>query len=117
MASKRRHEGYLQIDNRAGPGFDDEFARKSGLPAGAGRGNFEAPTYTCSHCQYVVVMNPLRTRERAYCRGCDHYICDACGIERAKTLTCRTFKQVIDEVLTAAEKQTDAHTNTSLLQL
>jgi predicted nuclease with RNAse H fold len=87
MTSKKRHEGYLLIDNRC-----------------AGFGMTENATYTCSHCDAVVVMNPLRTRERGYCRGCDKYICDNCNVIRARTFECRPMQRVIDEVLTAAEK-------------
>jgi len=39
---------------------------------------FEADTSTCSHCQRVVVLRADRTRARAYCAKCDHYICDGC---------------------------------------
>lgn len=38
----------------------------------------ERDTSTCTHCQCVVVLNPLRSRERGYCSKCDHYICDEC---------------------------------------
>lgn len=70
-----------------------------GLPAGAGRGMFEAPTCTCSHCQTVVILNPLRNRERAYCPKCDHYLCDGCGVIRAANGgECRTVKQIADEL-------------------
>jgi hypothetical protein len=88
MKSKRSHEGYLMVDNRAA-------AVAAGMPHGAGL--FEAPTYTCSHCQTVVIINPARNRERAYCRKCDHYLCDTCGAAAAQTGICRTFKQIIDE--------------------
>ena len=104
MNSKRSHEGYFMMDNRVNSGIPDELVVKQGLPAGAGKGLFEAPTYTCSHCQAVVVLNPNRQRERAYCRGCDHYICDACGVERAQSMTCKTFKQKIDEAMYQHEK-------------
>jgi hypothetical protein len=102
MTSLRSHEGYFLLDHVDSPGLSDEVILQAGLPVGAGRGKFEAPTYTCSHCQYVVVMNPKRNRERAYCKGCDHLLCDPCGAERAKTGVCRTFKQVIDETIHAA---------------
>ena len=102
MSSLRNHEGYLLLDHRNSPGFSDAVARKADLPVGAGRGVFEAPTYTCKHCQRIVVIEPKRTRERAYCRGCDHFICDPCGAERAGTGLCRTFDQVIDEMLNKA---------------
>lgn len=105
MKSKLNNTGYLMIDNR-NASVPDELTAKAGLPDYAGRGLFEAATYTCNHCHAVVLMNPARTRERGYCRGCDHYICDACATVRARTLECKTMNRVIDEVLTAAEKQT-----------
>ena len=61
MKTKRSHEGYLLIDNRC-----------SGGPV------LEMPTLTCSHCNQIMGVNPLRTRERGYCRKCDHYVCDKC---------------------------------------
>lgn len=79
-------EGWLSVDNRASGGKHVEMA-----------------TYTCKHCQRVVIMNPERVRERAYCRGCSHVICDGCAAIKAVTLRCVTFEQVIDEMLTAAE--------------
>jgi hypothetical protein len=107
MTSKRSHEGYLMIDHRHTAGVPDDILqadRSNPLPKGAGRGLFEAPTYTCSHCQTVVILNPLRNRERAYCRKCDHYICDTCGVTLSLTSQCRTFKQIIDEVQETADK-------------
>ena len=89
------------IDNRNSSGVPDELVVKSGLPIGAGKGLFESPTFTCNHCSRVVVMNPLRTRERGYCRGCDHYICDDCTAVRAQTMVCKTMLQAIDEAMTA----------------
>ncbi len=105
IKSLRNHEGELVIDHRSGAPVPDELIVASGLPAGAGRGLFECPTYTCRHCQRIVIINPKRNRERAYCRGCDHLICDECGAERARTMTCRTFEQVIDEVINSTLKK------------
>lgn len=102
--SKRSKEGYLMIDHRATQGVPDEIMVRDGLPIGAGRGLFETPTYTCSHCNHVVVMNPLRTREREYCRGCDSYICDGCGYLKKQGTPCKTFTQKGDEVLNAASR-------------
>lgn len=96
------------IDNRVNDGISDEMIAKmmgADMPIGCGRGMFEAPTVTCSHCQVIVVLNPNRQRERPHCRKCDHYICDKCGIALALTGICKPFKQVIDEVLEQAEKQ------------
>ena len=77
MKTKRSHEGYLLNDNRA-----------------SGGGVSELPTITCCHCQRIVVLNPLRTRERGYCRKCDHYVCD----DPACNLDCRPFKAMIDDL-------------------
>ena len=79
--------GYLDLDNR-----------------NAGQGRFEADTYTCTHCQRIVVMNPERKRERYKCRGCTHHICDPCAVARTAGAPCRTFAQIADEVLLMAEK-------------
>lgn len=104
MNSVRRHEGYFMMDHRGTEGVPDTLAVAAGLPAGAGKGLFEAPTYTCSHCQAVVIMNPDRKRERYHCRGCDHLICDNCAAARAAGAKCRTFKQIVDEAVEAAER-------------
>jgi hypothetical protein len=37
------------------------------------------PTLTCAHCNRVVVLHPLRERERSWCSKCDAYICDSAG--------------------------------------
>ena len=69
------------LDNRAGSG-----------------GLFESATITCSHCQRVVILNPERNRDRAYCPKCDHYLCDQCGAQRsASGGECITFNQIIEQ--------------------
>lgn len=105
--SQRQKEGYLMIDHRSTEGVSDALMRSVGLPPGAGKGLFEIPTYTCSHCETIVAINPDRRRDRAYCTGCDHLICDNCGAIRARTLKCKTMKQVVDEILATAERQVD----------
>lgn len=77
------HEGYLLNDNSATLGMG---------------GRVEFATLTCSHCQTIMVKNPLRTRERTFCKGCNHYICDSCSAIMQQTHKCKTFKQLIDEV-------------------
>src|SRR5260221_11085445 len=104
MKSKRSHEGYLLIDHRNSPGLTDAETHAGGLPAGSGRGMFEAPTITCSHCQTTLIVNPLRNRERGYCRKCDHYICDQCGVVLAATGICKPFKRYVDEQQELADK-------------
>lgn len=93
------------LDHSQTQSIPDEVVVAAGLPPGSGRGLFEAPTYTCSHCQVIVVMNPNRQRERGYCSGCDHQICDGCWGARAQGAKCKTFKQVMDEIISEAEKQ------------
>jgi len=95
MPSGVHREGYLLIDNRNSPGVPEELVRASGLlaptvPAGQ---MYESATKTCKHCGTVVVLNPLRTRPRNYCRKCDDYVCDnpACSFE------CVPLKRVFDE--------------------
>lgn len=90
MKTKRSHEGYLLIDNTNGPGVSAdmlaELERRAGkkamVPSVAAGKRLEMPLLTCSHCEQGLIVNPMRTRERAYCRKCDHYICDACDLIR-----------------------------------
>lgn len=86
--------GYMLVDNR----------NTDSLPPGTIR-FLEASTYTCTHCQRVVVMNPERKRERYKCQGCNHMICDGCAAIRAAGGPCKTFSQVIDEYLNNIEKE------------
>ena len=81
---KRALEGYLLIDHSASPGT-------AVVPEGR---KLEAPTITCSHCNAVYIMNPLRTRPRHYCSKCDHYVCDrpTCVME------CKPFSKVLDDI-------------------
>lgn len=91
-------EGLVTVDHRDSPGISDSLAVPNGMPIGTGKGLAELPTFTCSHCQAVVVMNPLRTRDRAYCTGCDRYLCDGCGAAKAQTGICRPYVKFIDEM-------------------
>jgi phage terminase large subunit GpA-like protein len=105
MESLKRHEGYMFIDNRNSPGIDDETMIKFGYPVGAGKGVYESATYTCSHCNAIVIIEPKRTRERGFCLGCGQRICDACNLIRAQTMECRTMKQIIEELQELDVKQ------------
>ena len=96
MSSKRRQEGWLMVDHRNSPGvpFNPALVGKP-LPLTAPSGQIlESATVTCSHCNVVVVLNPLRTRERGYCAKCDHYVCDTL----ACTVSCKPLKQLFDEL-------------------
>jgi hypothetical protein len=96
---KTSHEGCLMIDHRASPGLSDDEVRGLGLPAGAGRGLWEAPTLGCPHCGWVVVLNPDRKRERAHCYICDRYICDGCdAIRHESGYVHTTTAEVVEKV-------------------
>jgi hypothetical protein len=105
MSSIRRHEGYLLIDNRDSPGVKPgDIPSRGDVPFVSASTMYEAPTYTCSHCQRVVWMNPDRTRERAFCRRCNHVLCDGCGKLMEQTRECVPFKKIIDDAQEAAER-------------
>ena len=100
MRSKRSQEGYLLIDHRESPGVSADLVHRSGkdAPVVGKNATFESATITCSHCQAVVILNPLRTRPRNYCAKCDHYVCDrpACLTE------CLPLKKVLDDLQAAS---------------
>ena len=106
MQSKRRHEGYVIIDNRASPGVTKEFvasSAKRALPVGEGK-VLEASTITCAHCQRGVILNPQRSHDREWCSKCDHYLCDNCGLVRKIDGACRNMKQLLDQLQEKAFK-------------
>lgn len=105
MGTLRSHEGYMLIDHRNSPGVPDEVVMREGLPAGAGQRVFESATFTCSHCEAIVIMNPDRSRERGYCRKCDHYVCDRCETERVKTGVCYPYKARIADLIEQSLRQ------------
>jgi hypothetical protein len=79
MSSLKRHEGYLLIDlSNAPPVPDSIIPDKYSSLRGLGRSlKKEMGVNTCIHCHAQVILNPERTRDREYCRRCDHYICDS----------------------------------------
>lgn len=87
--------GHVEVDQRN---------VEAPLPPGVQR-YFEADTYTCTHCERIVVLNPLRKRERYKCAGCNHHICDGCAAERYAGAPCKTFQQKVAEVLERATRQ------------
>jgi hypothetical protein len=107
MFSKRELEGYLEIDHRDSPGLTEAQALAARVPylAFKAGSKFQSATITCSHCQRIVVLNPLRIRDRHYCGKCDKYICDWCEMERMQTGVCKPYSQKIAEHLEAAIKE------------
>lgn len=101
MFSKRELEGYLLIDHRESPGITQAEAAQAGrgtIPVGKGM-RFESATTSCSNCRRLIVINPLRTRERFYCQKCDSYHCDECAGLTKITGVCKTMKQRLDEFI------------------
>lgn len=94
IITENHNLGLLQVDHRHAS------APMPGMAAFV-----EHPTFTCSHCERVVVMRPDRIRPRYTCRGCNHLLCDNCAAIREAGAKCRTFAQLIDEFLEAQEKQ------------
>jgi hypothetical protein len=44
-----------------------------------GGGEQHTPTFTCAHCNTMVLMNPQRRRERHVCARCRRVTCDRPG--------------------------------------
>jgi len=101
---KTSNDGELYLDHRASPGLPPAMARQLGYdPSQVGEGKlFEAATIMCEHCHRIVVKNPLRERERAFCMQCSGaYICDLCDDERRKPdYVHMPFKKIVDLVAT-----------------
>lgn len=99
--SCKSREGYLMIDHRASPGMPVGFYEKAGIDMpSVGEGKMvEMATLTCKHCCNVFIMNPQRTRERAYCFKCNHYICDICeGVSRLADYVHTPFQKKVDDL-------------------
>lgn len=71
----RSDGGYLLNDNSA-----------------SGGAKVERATFTCGHCNRIVIKHPARTRPREYCRKCDALICDSAGC----ILNCIPMQRVIE---------------------
>lgn len=109
MFSRRETEGYVVIDHRESPGLTEaqriEARLSPVMPIGKGQ-RLEAPSFCCSHCDRIVVMNPLRNRERYVCPKCDRYICDdPCKITYVLTDECRSRQIRIDEHMAQTAKK------------
>lgn len=100
--SKRSHEGYLLIDHAASPGTGSlaavPSARQKHVPIVPEGTILEASIITCAHCQRGIILNPQRGHSREWCSGCDHYICDNCGLIRRIDGMCRSMRQLLDRL-------------------
>jgi hypothetical protein len=98
---KTSNDGELFIDHSASPGLPPGVAQRMDLPpelVGEG-GRLHAATLGCPHCGGVVVLNPMRKRERANCFKCNAYICDGCAFLASQpNYVHRTFAEVAEMV-------------------
>jgi hypothetical protein len=104
MTSLRSLEGYMLIDHRNSPGVSDELMVKAGYIPGAGQGLYESATYTCPYCETVVVIEPKRTRPRAFDRKTGRYICDPCKAAMMSGALLVPIKEIADRMLNRAAK-------------
>jgi predicted RNA-binding Zn-ribbon protein involved in translation (DUF1610 family) len=98
---KSSHDGELLLDHRASPGIPESLAQRMGLPPQLVREGsvMTAAALGCPHCGSVVILNPMRARERAHCYQCNQYICDACdGVRREPDYVHRTMREICDMV-------------------
>jgi hypothetical protein len=88
--------GYLTIDHRNSPGIPDSMAPQvaamGGLPVPGGV-QLELDTWTCAHCNAIVVKRPGRTRPREVCRKCMAVVCDSC------VLWCEPFTKIAEAIV------------------
>lgn len=107
--SERSDEGYLMVNHKNSPGLSPEFLLElqkafpgeDTLPPNRGHGMFEAPILKCTHCQGMIIVNPLRDRRRERCPSCFRYICDKCALNMKLGLECKPFEKVIEEIIEA----------------
>lgn len=100
MASKLSQQGEILIDHRNSPGITPEFMRANGIGGpcvGAGK-VFESGLKNCVHCGADVIMNPMRARERPWCRKCDSYVCDGCGLLMKLGNDCRPLQATLLDI-------------------
>ena len=103
MRTKRSHEGYIMVDHRESPGLTDAQMRAA-YGGGSGRGLHEVPALNCAHCHKSMIVNPLRTRDRPWCRKCDAYVCDDCKLAMVLTEKHRPMSLICDEVQESAAR-------------
>ena len=87
--------GYLIIDHTDSPGISEEMApavRSFGSPVVGAGAVLELDTWTCSHCNRIVLRNPDRVRPREVCRKCMAVVCDSCS------LWCEPFAKLADAI-------------------
>jgi len=115
---KSERDGEVIIDHRESPGLTFQEALAAGRSCLVAFGMpklFKSATFTCSHCDRIVIKNPLRTRNRGECPQCDRPICDdPCAVRYALDGECRCQAKRIDEWIKSVQAQ--SLTQPSILQ-
>ena len=99
MKTKQSQEGVILIDHRNSPGISREWAaanKISGPIVGAGE-VYESALIVCHVCGGDVILNPNRSRDRAWCRVHDAYSCDKCAAAVRAKGKCVSLKQLMAE--------------------
>ena len=115
LFSLRSLEGYMEVDHRESPGFTADQAVATGwrrIASQVGKGQrAQVPTAICGHtragflCEAMVILNPMRTRDRGFCPKCQSYLCDQCELERRLSGgECKAKARLIDEHMDKAAK-------------
>ena len=113
MFSKRSLEGVILIDHRNSPGISEEFIRKNNLDApavGAGK-TFESALVNCHSCSRDVVLNPNRSRDRAYCFIHDAYLCDQCAAAQRAGAVCVPYRERMFRMFTKLMRRQEEKKN------
>lgn len=60
----------------------------------------EQDTFTCSHCNRIVIVKPLRPPEEmgGFCHGCSGLMCENCTRARELGGPCVTWQQILDKI-------------------
>lgn len=109
MLSKRSREAYILIDHRNSPGITPEFLKANNIDApavGAGM-TFESAVSVCHCCQRDIILNPNRTRERAWCMLHDAYLCDECDVARTSGTDCVPFEKKLSQLWDKISKRSE----------
>lgn len=70
------------------------------LSGGDARGDgpdIERDTFSCAHCNAVVVVEPLTIPE-GFCLACQKHVCDPCKAILARTQKCVPFERRLEAV-------------------
>lgn len=68
--------------------------KSSGYLQVSGEGAKERDTFTCGHCNCIVIIEPNQLTFKEFCTGCMKPICDECG----RIIGCLPFEKKIERL-------------------